>query len=200
MSNPHDREAILDAFALEPSHDRITLERYLRQYPELAEDLIDLSSELRLANAPAPASDGPVPDPGLEAAWREFLACKPHGASCGETVNPFAGFKGAAFAKLAKALNVPRSFLTPFRDGLVTASSIPQAFTRRFAEATSVPVETARSYFARAEPETPALAFKSDVKPSHQGQMTFRELVQATEMTDEQRQTLLRDCDADGRD
>lgn len=88
MSNPHDREAILDAFALEPSHDRITLERYLRQYPEFAEDLIDLSSELRLANAAAPAPDGPVPDPGLEAAWQEFLACKPQGAACGETARP----------------------------------------------------------------------------------------------------------------
>lgn len=200
MSNPYDREAILDAFAIEPSHDRSTLERYLRRYPDLAEDLIDLSSELRFANAPAPAPVGPVPDPGLEAAWQELLACKPQAATCGETVNPFATFKGAAFVKLAKALNVPREFLTPFRDGLVTAASIPQAFTRRFAEATRVPVEAARGYFARAEPETPALAFKSDVKPSHQGQMTFRELVQATEMTDEQRQILLRDCDADGRD
>jgi hypothetical protein len=200
MSNSHDREAILDAFALEPAHDRDTLERYLRQYPELAEDLIDLSSELRLANAPTTPPVGPVPDPGLVAAWEELLACKPQAAACGESVNPFASFKGTAFAKLAKALNVPREFLTPFRDGLVMASSIPQAFTRRFAEATKVHVESARSYFARAEPETPALAFKSDVKPSHRGQMTFRELVQATEMTDEQRQILLRDCDADGRD
>lgn len=199
MSDPHDREAILDAFALEPSHDRSTLERYLRRYPELADDLIDLSSELRLANAPA--HDGPVPDPGLEAAWQELVACKkPQGFACGDTVNPFASFKGTAFAKLAKALDVPRSFLTPFRDGLVTASSIPQAFIQRFAEATRVPVESVHRYFARAEPETPALAFKSDVKPSHQGQMTFRELVQSTEMNDEQRRLLLRDCDADGRD
>lgn len=200
MSNPHDREAILYAFAVEPSHDRVTLERYLRQYPDLAEDLIDLSSELRLANAPASAHTGLLPDPGLEAAWQELLTCKPQPDARGETVNPFASFKGKAFARLATALNVPREFLTPFRDGLVLASSIPSAFMRRFAEAASVHVESARAYFGREQLETPALAFKSDVKPSHQGRMTFLELVHATEMTDEQRQILLRDCDADGRD
>lgn len=200
MSNPHDREAILYAFAVEPSHDRSTLERYLRQYPELTEDLIDLSSELRLANAPAPVHAGPVPDPGLEAAWQELLTCKPQAAARGETVNPFASFKGAAFAKLATTLNVPRAFLAALRDGLVSAESIPARFTRRFAEASNVTVELARGYFAEAKSELAALAFKSDVKPAHQGQTTFRELVLVMEMTDEQRQHLLKDCGADGLD
>lgn len=43
-----DRDHILYAFAIEPTHDRATLERYLRLYPDAAEDLIDLSLELRL--------------------------------------------------------------------------------------------------------------------------------------------------------
>jgi hypothetical protein len=63
-----------------------------------------------------------------------------------------------------------------------------------------VSFETVRDYFAREETSPVALAFKSEVKPSHQGQKTFRELVDATEMTDEQRQLLLRDCNADGLD
>jgi len=198
MSKPQEREAILYAFAVEANHDRSTLERYLRQHPELTEELIDLSSELRLANARVPVPAGEVPDPGLDAAWQELLTCKPQAAACGDTVNPFATFKGPAFVKLAATLNVPRAFLTAFRDGLVTASSIPESFTRRFAEATSVSVETARGYFARPQPGPVALAFKADVKPSHQGQTSFLELVRATEMTDDQRQPLLRDCNADG--
>ncbi len=198
MSNPHDPEAILDAFAVEATHDWSTLDRYLRQYPELTEELIDLSSELRLANAPGKPAGGTVADPGLEAAWQEFLGCKRQAVPSNEVVNPFVRCKGAAFVQLAAALNVPRSFLTAFRDGLVTATSIPEPFTRRFADATSLSVESARDYFVQAQPGLAALAFKSDVKPSHQGQKTFRELVLATEMTDEQRQLLLRDCDADG--
>ncbi|MCE9567300.1 MAG: hypothetical protein K8U57_35305 [Planctomycetes bacterium] len=198
MSTFRDPEAILDAFAVEATHDRSTLERYLRQYPELAQELIDLSSELRLANVPMSPDGDPVADPELETAWSEFFGCKPQVEPRTEAVNPFAKFKGLAFAKLASALDVPRVFLTAFRDGLVTASSIPEPFTKRFADASGVSVESARDYFAQAQPGLAALAFKSDVKPSHQGQKSFRELVQATEMTEQQRQLLLRECNADG--
>lgn len=200
MSNLNDRESILYAFAVEATHDRSTLERYLRQYPELTDDLIDLSLELRLATPTPPASVSSIADVGVEAAWQEFVTSKPRAACPNETVNPFASFRGAAFAILAKTLNVPRSFLTAFRDGLVMASSIPESFVRRFADATSVSVESARDYFARAQPVTAEVAFKSDVKPSQQGQRTFREFVTATEMTDEQRQLLIQDCDADELD
>ena len=48
MKKPIDKESVLYAFAVEANHDRGTLERYLRGYPELAEELIDLSSELRM--------------------------------------------------------------------------------------------------------------------------------------------------------
>jgi len=41
-------EDVLYAFSVEPKHDRQTLENYLLRYPELAEELIDLSHELRL--------------------------------------------------------------------------------------------------------------------------------------------------------
>lgn len=198
MTKPSDRESILYAFAVEASHDRDTLERYLREYPELAEDLIDLTTELRLGDALGPAAAGAVEDPGAEAAWREFLACKPL-ATCGErATNPFAGFKGEAFASLADALDVPRSFLTPFRDGLVAAASVPERFARRLAQAMGTSFEAIRGYLEDPQPGAVARAFKSDGKPSHQGQKTFRGLVESTEMSDEQRRRLLQDCSDDG--
>jgi len=40
------REEVLDAFAVEPVHDRITLERYLRDYPQYAAELVELSREV----------------------------------------------------------------------------------------------------------------------------------------------------------
>jgi hypothetical protein len=46
-----DVDSILYAFAVEPRHDRATLDSYLRRHPELAEDLIDLSLEIRLMRA-----------------------------------------------------------------------------------------------------------------------------------------------------
>jgi hypothetical protein len=69
------REAILYAFVVEANHDRGTLERYLKEYPYLADDLVDLTTELRFFEAfgPSPAE---VADPRGEAAWQEFIKTK----------------------------------------------------------------------------------------------------------------------------
>jgi hypothetical protein len=195
---PDDRDAVLYAFAIEPSHGRDTLERYLKQHPTLAEELIDLASELRLGEAVAPPPAGAVADPGLEAAWQDFLGCKPQAAQAGEPANPFARFRGAAFVGLAQALNVPRSFLTALRDGLVEPSSVPGPFVRRLAQAMDSGIESVRAHLERPQ-ETPlGLAFKSDGKPEHKGKTTFRDLVRDTPMTDEQRRPLLQDLADDG--
>ena len=197
MTKPSDREAILYAFAVEASHDRNTLERYLREHPELAEELIDLTSELRLAEALGPSPAGVV-DTGAEAAWQEFLACGSQEPCNAQAPNPFARFKGQAFADLADAVNVPRSFLTPFRDGLVAAASIPIAFVRRLADAMGTTTDALRAYFLAPQPGPVARAFKSEGTPSHQGQTTFRELIDSTEMSDGQRRLFLQDSNADG--
>ena len=197
MTKPNDKEAILYAFTLEAADSKGVLERYLKKYPELAEDLVDLASELRLGEVLETSSTNPIPDPGGEAAWKEFLACKPEAAPAA-VQNPFARLKGEAFVKLAEALNVPRSFLTAFRDGLVVATSIPEKFIRRFAKAASESIESVRYCFSNPQPI--ALEFKSDGKPARQGQKTFRELVESTEMTEEQRQLLLGDLGDNGRD
>ena len=39
-------EDVLDAFAAEPSHDTATFARYLKDYPQFTDALIDLSREL----------------------------------------------------------------------------------------------------------------------------------------------------------
>jgi len=198
VKNPNDPEAILYAFAVEPTQDRKTLERYLRQFPELAEELIDLASELRFSEVTNPASVDSIIDSGSQAAWEEFIGCEPKVASAVGAVDLFATFRGAAFVGLAQALNVPRSFLTGLRDGLVTATSVPERFVHRLAREMSVSVELIREHFAHPRTALVARAFKSDDKPSHQGQISFRELIQNTEMTDEQRQILIQDCDGDG--
>ena len=41
-------EDVLLAFSVEPFHDRTTLEHYLKHYPQFAEDLVDMSHELRI--------------------------------------------------------------------------------------------------------------------------------------------------------
>lgn len=199
MKNPKEREAVLYAFAMEADHGRGTLERYLKEYPDLSVELVDLASELRLEETFAGRATAPVPDPGCDAAWKDFLACTPDAMPAAVVVDPFSRFKGPAFVGLAKALDVPRSILTALRDGLVVASSVPQGFLGRFAEAADATVESVRAYLAQDRQATAGLAFKADSKPSHQGQTTFRQLILNTEMAESQRLLLLRECDEDER-
>ena len=198
--NTHDREAILYAFAIEPNHDRQTIERYLRQYPEFAEDLIDILSERRLSEVAGVEGGEAIADPHCDEAWRELLRHTPRIAPPQPRGNPFARFPGQSFAKLAEALNIPRSVLTALRDGLVKAQSIPDRFLERLANAMESSVDSIRSYFDNPEVSLLGRAFKSDSKPVHQGQVTFQELVQGTNMSDEQRKRLLEDSEDDGLD
>ncbi len=195
MMTPIDKDAVLDAFAAEPVHDRNTLERYVSEYPELAEELIDLAAELRLSAEFTGAEEGAISDPKLETAWENFLAAGPKPSVTTAAVDPFARFKGGAFATLAGKLDVPRSLLTAVRDRLVVPSSVPSGFVRRFAEATGTTVEAVRVYLAQDSQAPLGLAFKSDQKPSQQGRVTFRQLVENTEMGESQRLFLLRECE-----
>ena len=78
MSTQDEREAILYAFAVEAKHDRTTFERYLRQYPELSQELTDLLSEIRLDEAAGTnAAGSTVRD--WSASWQRFRACKTGG-------------------------------------------------------------------------------------------------------------------------
>ena len=192
---PIDRDAVLDAFAAETIHDRNTLERYVSEYPDLAEELIDLAAELRLSTEFAGAEEGVISDPKLNTALEHFLAARPKPSVTTTAVDPFAQYKGAAFATLAGKLDVPRSLLTALRDKLVLPSSVPSGFVRRFAEATGTTVEAVRTYLAQDSQAPLGLAFKSDQKPSQQGQATFRQLVESTEMSGSQRILLLRECE-----
>jgi hypothetical protein len=199
MNSQSERETVLYAFAIEPVHDRATLDRYLALHPELTEDLIDLSAELRLNEALGATPQNDFPDAGAKDAWAEFLNARPAKSAASSTVNLLAQYEGPAFVALAKSLNVPRSILTALRDGLVVPASIPSGFLRRLAAAVAVELDTLRASLVRESEVPTALAFKSDTKPAAQRQMTFRELVHNTPMTDEQRTSLLHECDEDER-
>lgn len=199
MTEPRDRETVLYSFAVEATHDRETLERYLKRYPELAEELIDLTSELRLGEAlGTPVST--AADASWEAAWNEFRGCSAEAAPDGATAPAFSFPKAEAFAKLAAAVDVPRSLLAALRDGLAVATSIPDRFVGRLAAAADVSAAAVREYLRNPLPGLASRAFKSAEKPSLQPQTTFRELVENTEMSDEQRRVLIQELSDDGLD
>lgn len=199
MSDSKNREAILYAFAIEPNRDQNTLDRYLTEYPDLAGELIDLAFELRFADAQSPSQTVPVADPGSQSAWDEFVACAPGKPKPAKAGSFLSKFRGQTFADLASRLKVPRSILTALRDRIVEPLSIPERFLCRFAEAAESSLQEVREYLAHPPLVIGTAQFKSDTKPASQGRVTFRHLVENTEMSGEDREELLKDCNDDGR-
>lgn len=198
MNHPKDPETILYGFSVEPSHDQETLQRYLSKHPELTEELIDLAFELRLANAQAPMQTEPVVDTGLQDAWESFIGSNAAPASPAKAGSLLSKFRGTAFVELAERLKMRRAILIAFRDRVIEPSTIPESILRRVAEALESTVQAVRDYLSHPPLVIQTAQFKSDKKPASQGRISFRELVERTEMSDEERKALLQECDSDG--
>jgi hypothetical protein len=195
MTSEKSAEDVLFAFSVEPRHDRQTLERYLKSYPQLADDLLDLSHELRIS-ASLGATDVLAEDEAsFQAAWQQYAAVVPQSVPSASVENLFNRFKGKGFVALAEALLIPRSVLVALRDRLVVPSSIPRGFIRRFAKAADATVEAAQQYFALPPVTSAAASFKADQKPAAQPQITFEALLAHSNLTEEQTVALQKDIE-----
>lgn len=146
------REDVLDAFSVELRPDGETLERYLRAYPDYAEDLVDLSRELSrdLCDDEAPLS---VEDRALiDAAWRR------HAADPAPKVvaDPFAALSTDDLREVARQLDVPRQIVTAFRERRVILSSVPPTFSGPLGECGEQLRRHARSTLVGARSDTGA--------------------------------------------
>jgi hypothetical protein len=165
-------EDVLYAFAVEPNPGRHILEQYLRDYPEYAIELIDLSYELSREvdedEAPLSADDHAV----IDSAWRRYVEASPR-----EATNPFANLSVAEQRDLAQRLDVPRQVITAFREHRVELASVPSPFLERLAAALSSTVEILRN--ALPLPPEPGLmrSYKSGAKPETQTSVTFERLL-----------------------
>jgi hypothetical protein len=188
-----DTTDVLLAFAVEPSHDRATLERYLKLYPQHAVDLIDLLSELR--QAPSPRSAVKDNDAAAKKAWDEFARTTPRAEGMTSLSDPFAAFHGVAFAGLAKTLRVPRSILIALRDRLVIAKSIPPPFFARLLRATRSTAEEFSRYLDLPPMVAPAASYKSDQKPEASAKVSFEQLLDNSGVTADQKRDICTSSD-----
>jgi hypothetical protein len=68
-------EDILAAFAVEPNHDKTTLDWYLKAYPDLTSELLELALELEFDDV----DDAPLDldSPLVVASWRRYSQVTP---------------------------------------------------------------------------------------------------------------------------
>lgn len=193
MSVTKSFDDVMFAFSVEPHQDATTLARYLKAYPQFAADLVDLAHELNLSVSLGP-SDAPLEDDAnAQAAWLQYAAVRPTVVASEAAQGLFDTIKGKTFVSLADALGVPRSVLVALRDRLVEPSSIPHAFIRRFASAMNSTVEVVQQYLSLPPMASAAVNFKADQKPAVQNRITFKTLLEQTNLTEEQQLTLQKD-------
>lgn len=183
------RESVLDAFAVEDTPDRSTLERYLRLYPEYAAELVDLSRELTREayddTAPLSAADQAL----IDAAWTQHAAALPTAAA-----DPFTALTVDDWRAVAQHLDVPRQVVTALRERRVSVISIPARFLQRLAEATRSSVAQLESSWGTAQLAA-TRSYKADRKPTIGEQVTFEQVLIDAGVPAEKRARLLGEAD-----
>ncbi|MDT8870744.1 hypothetical protein RAA17_05325 [Komagataeibacter rhaeticus] len=129
----NEMDEILEEFAVEPVHDRQTLERYLRQWPQYATALIDLSREIA---RPIEADPAEMPATDIERLGQVFQ--RRRAVASEAAVDPFATMTIQQRADLPSLLRVPDMVVLAFRERRIILSTVPAAFLRAFAAAVGV--------------------------------------------------------------
>jgi hypothetical protein len=184
----HDpsQEEVLDAFAVEPVHDRLTLERYLRAHPQYASALCELS--LEFARTDLPERQLAADDEELVArAWSQRVALD--GVPM---INPIGALAPADRHTLARDLGIKTQVLSLFREGRIALETVPRQFLARFADLLETSVDALIRGLGVPAPST-AQAYKSDVRPSVEGCVSFERAIKASGASDDEVAALLLD-------
>ena len=182
------REEVLDAFAVEPSHGREILERYLREYPHFSNELVDLSRELSRAFPEAERPMSPQEQAMIESAWQEHRQIETP-----STEDPLAHVSVARLREIALQLDVPRQVIAAFREHRVVAGSVPKRFLTHMAVALNCSIDLLVSALTKSSGPALARSYKADGKPTGETAATFEQLLIDAGVSEEKRTALLAD-------
>jgi len=166
-------EEVLSAFAVEGKADRGLLARYLREYPEYADDLIDLSREIHREHLESTADLSPDDSARIEAAWQRFSQAKPIAAE-----DLLTALSVADMRQVAAALGVKRQVLAALREHRVVVESIPNRFLSRLATAIRTTARQLRQDLSAPRRLSLARTYKADAAPEAGGPVTFERLLE----------------------
>jgi hypothetical protein len=179
------REDVLYAFAVGSNSGR-DLEQYLRDYPQYAAELIDLSHELSrdVCEDEMPLSDKDLAL--IDKAWLQHVAAGPK-----EIVDPFATLSVAEQRELAQRLDVPRQVIMAFREHRVEPTSVPAPFLERLAAALNSTVEILKNTFALPPEPDLARSYKADGRPNAHAQVGFEQILVEADVPSDKRTILM---------
>ncbi|MGG5810572.1 hypothetical protein [Falsiroseomonas sp. CW058] len=194
MSEPSDEEIIL-AFAAEKLHDKETLARYLRRYPHLQDELLDLLYEMVLEEEFGPGEDEELGEGVVDTALSKLLHCSPDAARDASPEAFAEALRLRGTAELARASALPLEVLVAIRDRCLVPESLPRRLVRRVSKAALVRPADMLAYLALS-PVLPARAAHSSWrKPTVQPRKSFPDFLDDLDLTQAERADLLSDVD-----
>ena len=181
------RQDVLDAFAVEPDTGRATLERYLRDYPQFATELLDLS---RMLASPFWDEETPLSSEDrakIDAAWLRHAAAVPN-----PVADPFSSLSPRDHRKIAERLGVPRQVLTALRHRRVILSTVPGPFLARPCGPHQHLARSNLSGFCRSPPLLePARSYSSERKPVTSEAVSFEQVLIDADVPEDKRAELM---------
>ena len=185
-------DGVLEQFMMEDAQDAAALERYVRDYPQFALQLIDLSRLIATADAeeeddqPLTATD----QSRIDAAWITHKAAAP---ASSQDDDPFATLTGAEGKAVADRFGVPRQVIVCFREHRVDPSTVPTPIARGFAEEAGVPLAHVIAAMQRPVIMATGRNYKADGQPGAEGKMSFEQILIDAGVPDADRARLLAD-------
>jgi hypothetical protein len=177
------------------------LDDLARQYPEHAEDLIEIVVELAAEALVSSDTDFVAIEektsPAVSRAMSRFNNRLHEVTNAGTASekkianNIFASFDRDGIQSLATGMNASVLFIIKLRDRVIAPETISLGFKRKLAEEVQAPLEAVIAHLAGPRVVQASAFFKADQKPQAVGQQTFEEAVQQSGLTDEQRTYLL---------
>lgn len=179
-------DEVLESFAMEPNAGGQTLQRYLRDYPEYAAQLVDLSQEMFRFSIQDESPLSVEDQMRIDSAWSRIQSAPSKAA------DPFVGLSVPKLREIAQTLDVPRQVITAFRERTVIAASVPKRFLARLA---SLIGTSAQGLFdvLSLPPQSLARNYKADVQPTEATRITFEQLLRDAGLSDKQIESLLTD-------
>lgn len=182
-------EDVLDAFAMEETHARVTLDRYLTAYPQFSGELIDLARELMQAESAdeeLSAADLAM----IDAGWLRHAAAQPK-----TVADPFAALSPTRSREIATEMGVPRQVVTSFRERRIQPASVPRGFMRRLADAVSISPDDLFAWLSPLPAPAFARSYRADAQPTAATQMSFERVLIDAGVSEDDRARLLADVD-----
>lgn len=179
---------VLEALGCESETGKATLEKYLRDYPQYAEAILDFATELSrediIRKDPLSERERAL----IETSWKKHVKAAPK-----PVADPFAILSALELGRVAKLLGVPKQVLTAFRDRTIEVASIPERFAKRLVAEIHSDLEILEAYLTAPPALSLARSRKSDTKPKIGDRKTFEQILTDAGVAPADRKKLMAD-------